>query len=337
MRLSCNQCSNEYVISDRLIYDLRFLAETKGDIPKCKVCKMPIELKSLPELFQGEEKTLLRGERLNADVVRNLKKLYPMPHVTYKARKIIKSSRAGFEEIGGILKADPALAGRVLKVANSAYYGMSGKISSIHHAATLLGSDTLIQIITLVGNSKMLGTSLQGYNISSDDLWKHSLTAAVCANVLSVKRSSDDEEDSFLAGLMHDSGKIILDSYVLQREKIFHRYLEVAKVSIQKAEQVILGFDHAHTGYELCLKWNLPENLSIGIKYHHNPFVSGGNKLAYILYIADYMAKMPNQEDDAERSSINRALQFLGFSGNELGALLEEGVNAVEALEEDTY
>lgn len=337
MKLSCSNCSSTYNVNDKFVYDLKFLADARGKIPQCKSCNKPIRLEGLPELFQGDEKNFLRDDALNAKVVSNLKKLYPMPHVTYKARKLINSAYSGFSEIGNILKTDPALAGRILKVANSAYYGMSGNISSIQHAATMLGVDTLIQIITLVSNSKMLGKSLTGYGLNSGDLWKHSITTAVCANILSIKRSPEDEENSFFAGLMHDSGKIILDGYVVERENIFKRYLDVSNAAFQKAEQLILGFDHAHTGYELCLKWKLPKRLATAIKYHHNPSASGGNKLSYILNLANYMAKTPEKALNEDRDKVDLALEYLGFSGKDLMALLEEAYNAVEALEEDTY
>ncbi len=333
MKISCSNCTGNLTIDDRYMYDLEF----QGDRLKCRSCNSPLNLNGIPKLFQGDENNLLHGKALNEEVVKNLKKLYPMPHVTYKARKLINSEKVGFQEIGNILKTDPALAARILKVANSAYYGMSGEISSIHHASTLLGAKTLIQIITLVSQSRVLGKSMNGYDIQSGDMWKHSLQAAVCANILSVKRSPEDEEDSFFAGLMHDSGKIILDGYVMERETIFKRYMITSQYGFLKAEQRIFGFDHAHTGYELCLKWNLPEKLAFAIRYHHNPFASGDNKLAYILFIADYMARDSQEKDDREKVKINQALEFLGFKKEDMGDLHEEAYNAVEALEEDTY
>lgn len=337
MKLACSNCSSIFNFDDSFMYDLKLLSQTKDKAPKCTSCNSPINTDALPELFQGDEKNFLRGEALNKKVVGNLKKLYPMPHVTYKARKLINSSNASFLEIGNILKTDPALAGRILKVANSAYYRMSGEISSIQHAATMLGGDTLIQVITLVSNSKMLGKSLSGYDINSGDLWKHAITTAVCANILSIKRSPEDEEDSFFAGLMHDSGKIILDSYIVERQEIFNRYLSKSKSPFQKAESLILGFNHAHTGYELCLKWNLPKRLAGAIKHHHNPSATGDNKLAYVLNIANYMAKPLNNNPDENMDQIKLSLKYLGFSESDMDALKEEAYNAVEALEEDTY
>ncbi len=333
MRLPCSQCNSSVTIDDRFMYDL----EAHRSRLKCRSCRSPLKINGVPRLLQGEETSLLSGNKLKENVVTNLKKLYPMPHVTYKARKLIHSGHAGFQEIGNILKTDPALAARIMKVANSAYYGMAGQISSIHHAATLLGGETLIQIITLVSQSRVLGKSLKGYDIQSGDMWKHSLQAAVCASILSVKRSPEDEEDSFFAGLMHDSGKIILDSYISERAAIFKRYMLTAEVGFLKAEKRILGFDHAETGYELCLKWNLPARLAEAIRYHHNPFASHGNKLAYILYVADYMSKVSAGEDTGVDEKINNALTFIGFTMNDVGVLMEETYNAVESLEEDTY
>lgn len=334
MKLPCSSCSGSVTIDDRYMYDLKVYAERL----KCKKCNSPLNLKGVPKLLQGRERDFLSGKELIEDVGKNLKRLYPMPHVTYKARKLINSEKVGFQQISNILKTDPALAARILKVANSSYYGMRGEISSLHHASTLLGAKTLIQIITLVSQSRALGKSLYGYGIQSGDMWKHSLQSAVCANILSVKSSTEDEEDSFFAGLMHDSGKIILDQYVQEREKVFKRYMITAQTGFLKAEQRILGFDHAYTGYELCQKWNLPEKLAHAIRYHHNPFASGGNRLAYILYIANYMARISDDEEDEwDQNRIVDALSFLGFSHSDLSGLMEEAFNAVEALEEDTY
>ena len=88
---------------------------------------------------------------------------------------------------------------------------------------------------------------------------------------------------------------------------------------------------------ELCLKWNLPKRLANAIRHHHNPEASGGNKLAYILNLANFLAKPEEKTREDEIEKVKMSLVYLGFSRQDIPSLKEEATNAVEALEEDTY
>ena len=263
MQLTCPQCSKKFQINDDMVYQIY----TKKLL--CTDCgnAIPIE----PFILDEEELTCFSsGDALKGEVVNNLKKLYPMPHILLKARTLI-SGKKNFESLEKLLNTDPAIAGRVLKIANAPYYGIQGKVSSIQMAATVLGSDTLLQIIALVGHSKMLGRSLDGYGLESGDLWKHSLAVAICAQFIEEAIQHQDGDDAFFAGLMHDAGKIILDSYVSEREHLFLKYQALTRIPMTLAETKIFEFSHADIGCELCLRWNLPQAMAMAIKYHHTP------------------------------------------------------------------
>jgi putative nucleotidyltransferase with HDIG domain len=327
--IKCDKCPKAYRVRVDMVHKIY------PESLRCTGCGNVLSLD--PFVLDEEElRYFSSGEALKEEIASNLKKLYPMPHVLFKARSLL-TDYGNFEELEKILSTDPALAGRVLKVANSAYYGMSGKVSSIQMAATVLGGDTLLQIITLISNSKMLGRSLVGYGLNAGDLWRHSLSVATCAKLIEDAIYPNDGEDAFFAGLMHDSGKIILDAYILERRHIFKRYIDLTHVSMTAAEKKILEFDHADIGYELCRRWNLPEMTTAAIKYHHTPAASGGNRLAYIINLADHMATVIAASPKKLPKPPTEALQFLPITEIGLKDLTRKAEEAIESLEEITY
>lgn len=279
------------------------------------------------------------GHLLKRHVIENFKRLYPMPHVMIKARRIIADPRANFEQLAAVLQADPALAGRIVKVANSAYYRRSGNISSVRQATTLMGMRIITQIITMVSQSKKLGQAVYGYGMEAGALWRHSLSVAILAELFARKTGWGEISEAFLAGLMHDAGKIILDSYLVDRAGDAHRPAPIFGGDAVDMEIRALGFDHADIGCELCIKWQLPIILANAIRFHHMPFMSRDNKLAYILNIADYIVhRRDGLSEDPE--SWNEAVDVLGYlelspeEATETAAMLGE---RLETLEEDTF
>ncbi len=284
-------------------------------------------------------KDILYGDILKEEVTRNFKKLYPMPHVMLKSRQLMNDPNSDFRQISQLLKTDPALASRILKTANSAYFGLRGRVSSIQHAVALLGSKLLIQIITLVIQSKMLSGTLPGYGIDSGGLWRHSLTVAVGSDILSKKVAPEYSGEAFLAGLLHDVGKIILDEYILQRQEAFKALQETMNQTVNDAEIRILGFDHADIACELCIHWDMPGFVAGAIKCHHIPFDSGDNLLAHIIHIADIIANRINMDmqpidlDAIEKGSLER----LNINEEIMEKLAQQIFAMVETLEEDTF
>lgn len=329
MRITCSKCLKNYQIKDELVYQIY-----KKKL-LCTHCSHAMAIE--PAILDEEElHQFSSGNGLKEEVVKNLKKLYPMPHILLKARNIITGKKS-FKSLENLLNTDPALAGRVLKIANSSYYGMSGKVSSIQMAATVLGSDTLLQIITLVGHSKMLGHSLDGYGLSSGDSWKHSLAVAICAKLIEETLQHRHGDDAFFAGLMHDAGKIILDGYILERHRLFKRYTALTRASMTTAETKILEFTHADIGCELCLRWNLPQTMAEAVQYHHTPNASGGNRLAYILNMADHMAHKISETPQKQTPFPKETLKFLPITEIGIKDLIRKAKEALENLEEDTY
>ncbi len=272
-------------------------------------------------------------------VIENFKRLYPMPHVMIKARNIIADPKAGFEQLAAVLQADPAVAGRIVKVANSAYFRRSGNISSVRQATTLLGLRLVTQIITMVSQSKKLGQAVSGYGMEAGVLWRHSLSVAILAELLARQTGWKDRSEAFLAGLMHDAGKIILDSYIVELDGDDHRSAPFFGQDAVGMEIRLLGFEHADIGCELCIKWQLPIILANAIRFHHMPHMSGDNKLAYILNLADYTVHRLEDlsEDSWAWCEVENVLTYLELSRKEATEAAAMVTERLETLEEDTF
>lgn len=336
MKIQCPACQRTYRFSQE-----RLPSKTPFSL-KCPACQKVFQFKQRPRKAATAplaQRFTPYGEDLKREVTDNLKKLYPMPHIMLKARALATNSDADLRQVSAILRTDPALASRVLKVANSAYYGRCGKVASILDAAVLLGLRMLVQIITLVSTSKMLGSELQGFELDSGDLWRHSLAVAVTSATIAARVGLPLRDEAFSAGLLHDAGKIILNQYVLERKTAYDALRKYNPTAPLMAEQAILGFDHAETGFELCKKWNIPTPQAIAIRFHHQPSRSDESPLAYILHVADALAKFDAEAstDTLAAAVETGALAFLKLRRAELPGIITEAADAIETLEDDTY
>ena len=246
---------------------------------------------------------------LKDKILKSVKELPPMPQVVIKTQQLIADSNADVKKIADTIETDQGIATKVLKVANSSFYGMSGKISSISHASVVLGHKILGEVVTLAGAEGILDGELAGYGYDSKDLWKHSLAVALGSKIISNSKNPDLAKEAHMAGLIHDVGKIILDSHIVEKKAEIESFMEKEEKTFLDAESQYFGFNHAEIASEVCKKWNFPESISFAIKYHHQPGNSDGNELSYILHMADYIA----------------ILSGIGYDSDDILYELEEG------------
>ncbi len=358
MKFECPQCKKHYEVPDD-----KLPPKKKVSFP-CLNCKERIAL-NLEALRNGEvdgaeaapaaaaagAKVESKAEN-NGDfrkkILRQLKDLPPMPQIVFKARSLLADPEAEMRDLSALLESDQAIATKVLKLANSAYYGLSGKVSSIRHASSMLGFNALGQLISMVGASAVLGKTLLGYDLDSAGAWRHSLMTASASRILAMRKNPDLENDAFAAGLIHDVGKLVLDRHVAKRKEDFERLTEGGRNSMLAAEQHILGLDHADIGFEVCQHWNIPETISAAIKFHHQPSKSEDDELSYIIFMADSIANMAKALEDTESMMAQMdgvdahmymiddgALAFLELTEEDVPRVLGEARQAVDNLSEE--
>ncbi len=281
---------------------------------------------------------LPRGEELKKKILRTVKDIPPMPQTTFKAHELIKDPNTNFEDLAKVLETDQAIAARVLRMANSPYYGMSGSVSSLKHAAAVLGLKTLEELIVMAGSTKTLSKRLEGYGQEAGDLWQHSLGVAFGSKIIATRKNPSIANDAFSAGLIHDVGKLVLDSYIREREQAFQAFLSGGTETFVNAERHILGFDHGEIAYELCTTWHVPPALAAAIRYHHFPSGSYGNQLTSIVHTADVIAMMSGMGagiDGMQYHLDEDIVAKLGIKPDELSTIMLMVVEAVQAISAD--
>ena len=336
MKATCQNCQKSYDIPDD-----RLPQGKKVKFP-CPACKAPvaIDLRNGNSVSEQTEKTETTtpegpatGEALKKQIYKSVENLPPMPQVVHKAREVMANPDSSFKELAIIFVTDQAIATRVLKLANSAYYGLSKKVASIQQASVILGHKTLAELITMVSTSALLNRELKGYGLEPGQLWEHSLAVAFGSRFIAQKTCPEFSDDAFAAGLIHDAGQIALDPYIVERQETFERLMTDEQMSLLSAEREVLGFDHAEVAFEVCSKWNIPEALAIAIRYHHNPSESDKNTLAYLLHSADCIAMMSGMGGgmDARSCEIeDGAVDFLGLNNKEISTILDKVVTSVQ-------
>ena len=344
MEIACNSCHKSYNLPDEKLPQGRIVT---FPCPACK-SKVTLDLKTpQPESKATESdklvfkpladtaETVLDGEDLKKKILQSIKDLPPMPKVLFKAREVMGDPKSSFKDVAQIIETDQAIAARVLKVANSAYYGLSGMVNSIHQATVVLGQQTLEQVIIMVSSSGLLGKRLKGYNLNAGVLWKHSLAVALGSRMIASKRAPSLESDAFSVGLIHDAGKLALDLYLDQKKKELQHYFQENSPSYLLAERHVLGFDHTEIAQDLCRKWKLPEHHAEAMRFHHDPDAAGDNQLAHVIYLANRLAKEAGYgscKEIEDTPLAESSLEALNLKQSNISEFSSDLVSAVEEI-----
>ena len=218
--------------------------------------------------------------------------LASLPVVIKNVIQITRNPKSSAMEVARAISCDPALASKVLKMANSALYGFPQKITTISHSIVILGFANIKNLVLTVSMFDMLPAKGGGEHFDREGFWEHSLACGVTSKLLANRVGIKDVEGAFLWGLLHDLGKVVLDTYF---NDDFTEVVSLAKevgILIKDAEQRLLGFDHAEVGGILADKWNLPPALIKVIRFHHNPPLAYESmRMAAIVHLADILCR----------------------------------------------
>ena len=210
----------------------------------------------------------MRDTKLN-EILSEVKSFPTMPGAGAKMLSLLEEPDATVSEIEEILRYDPGLTANVLKLANSAYFGMPSKIGSLKQAVIMLGFKRLIQIVFATCVSAVMDRSVPGYDLPAGDLWRHSLAVSIAAEALVKDKKISGAEDVFTPALLHDVGKLVLGAFVGEELEAIES-IAAKGVPFVVAENMILGTDHAEIGAQILAQWNLPSDVINAVRWHHD-------------------------------------------------------------------
>ena len=229
----------------------------------------------------------METERLDA-LVRQVRDLPALPDTVVRVMHLTDDPKSGISDVAKALVSDQALAARVLKLANSAFYGSSRRIATVSDAVVILGMRTTRNLVMATGCQEMLAQEVAGYALPPGALLRHSLACASAAQALAKRTQYRGTEEAFVAGLLHDLGKVVMNTYL--RDQFIQVLIRAAsgEMTYAEAERAVFSFDHAEAGAYLLERWNLPASLVTAVRYHHTPLEAPTDSpLPCLVHVAD--------------------------------------------------
>ncbi|MDD2706749.1 MAG: response regulator [Verrucomicrobiae bacterium] len=241
---------------------------------------------------------LVHSDQLREMVGRN-QKLPMLPELYTKLEEETRSPNISMDRVGDIIAQDPAMTARVLRVVNSAFYGLRQEVSSPQEASVFLGLETIKLLVLHLGLSAQANMDPHLPEFSVEGLWRHGLlVASLARQIAHVENSGNDlEKQSFVAGILHDIGRLILlrepSQYIPVKE-----CMKEKQIRFVEAEYEVLGVSHAEVGGYLLGLWGIPDGVVEAVGFHHRPGKTVGDRFSALtaVHVANSLIEEVDEE-----------------------------------------
>lgn len=259
---------------------------------------------------------------LEADTYLNqVKQLPPSPALLPELLRLLNESDVNSSQVVRLISYDPALTASVLQLCNSCGQSAASPVSTLEEAIVRLGFGQVYDLVATSSVGRLLRTKHDQPHADQHELWRHSVTTAVAAQLI-ARDLGDDANVVFTAALLHDIGKIILfDALDMKYAKLVEE-VEKNQYSLIDAEKRVLGVHHADIGGRLLSRWKFPMNLSAAVLFHHYPAAAGPHqRLASLIYLGNLIAYLIGFGYGKQALALHgrsEALEILGIEGERL-------------------
>ncbi len=221
--------------------------------------------------------------------------LPPFPKTAQRALELLREEEVNYKELEEIIKTDPAIAANFLKLVNSAAFSLPQRVDSLLKAFMILGTEQIKLILLASVAGKYFSKDLTGYGVSAKDIWVHSIICGIVSEEIAqlINLSVEKRESLYIASLLHDLGKIILDLYTHLEAKKFYEFMETnPEDTFMEIEWLAVGVDHGMVGGYLLKKWEFPKEIYFSIRAHHDPDLMIQGKIPAIVALSNIIANM---------------------------------------------
>jgi len=271
-------------------------------------------------------------------IVESTTELPTLSAVITKINEATASPTTSAPAVAAIIQEDQALSANVLKLVNSSFYGFPKQINSISRAIVILGFRKVRSLA--LTTSTINAFKGREVNLDISEFWSHCLGTAICAEVMAKHFGLREVDDAFIAGLIHDVGKLVIEiCFKEESSKISGIVEKRSMVWIRDVEEEVMDIDHSRVGFWLIKKWALPENLSAVTRFHHKPLLARQSApLVHVVHVADIIARslrVGNGGDETVPEIDKEVWDKLGLGAKILDKLFDEtlvGLNKAEAF-----
>ncbi|MBU0479466.1 MAG: HDOD domain-containing protein [Proteobacteria bacterium] len=263
------------------------------------------------------------------ELIKKSRDLPSLPTIAVQINAEIAKESLTAKSIAAIISRDLSLVAKILKMANSAFYGLSSQVDTIERAVMVLGMTSVKSLAMTLSVSSFFREEASG-TIDMEGLWHHSLGCAITAKSL-VKHDKNLAENAFICGILHDIGKIVIANLMPEEMMMIMGTVAENHIRQSDAEREVLGFDHAQVGAELARSWHFPREYIDAIAHHHQPSFAGdetpgGRIMGAALVMANRISKVKalGMSTDPEKDLVpQERMQALKINDAELVAQVD--------------
>lgn len=269
-----------------------------------------------------------------------MKDLPSIPTSVAQILQILDDPDSSAADLSRAISMDQSLTVRILKAVNSAHYGFPRRIDTLDQAVAVLGYRSIRELVLMTSLFNEVNVKSGKASLDRSAFWKHAVGCGLAAKITAKHTGNFEGESVFIAGLLHDIGKVFLDAF------LHDEYIRVVEVSqkhgvlLYEAEEKLLGANHTDFGIWLSEEWNLPHNLTSAIMHHHNPGMSTDHyTIVCLVHFGDILDRALNVENsldyDIPRLD-HKAWTALNLSTKTLNAIIDEFLDEMDNLPADS-
>lgn len=223
----------------------------------------------------------------------SISRLPAFPSTVHRVTALINNPDSSLSDLVDVIRLDPSIAANILRICNSAYFGLRHHVDNVQDAIMYLGRKNINQAVLAAAAARFFKNA-PGYEAEAQDLWEHAVGTALMSQLFAKKIVGREDNTIFTAALLHDIGKIVLEEYIFEKRDEFKKLLNESSRSFLELEEEILGMNHAALGGAMAASWNFPPAIQASIAGHHHPdrLAESRDPIPWIVHLADQVCLM---------------------------------------------
>jgi len=271
-------------------------------------------------------------------ILRSATHLPPFPEVVHRVLQVMEDPKASSHDVVEVIQYDQAITANVLRVCNSAYFGLRNPVLSLGEALIRIGFNHLVEIVLTRGTAPLFSQACQGYQLMAGELWRHSVACALLSEILVARLKRKKAPVQFTTALLHDVGKRVLSEFVKDGFEEIQRLVQEKNLSFLEAEKEVLGIDHAELGGRIAELWKFPPDIIAGIRFHHTPLLASEFcDLVSLVHLCDIVALMTGVGGGADGLSYHcykGVMKQYGLREKDLEGVISDLASGMKRVEE---